>query len=98
MPNQPLLHKLFFEEPAGRFALGHLLTPAAIGEAFEQDLGGDEVGTWKSDLTNDNALTWSEKVSEIFGLANGTPVVREDAVARYREHSRGVLERLRAYA
>ena len=98
MPTHPLLHKFFFQEPAGHFALGHVLTPAALEGEFEQDLGGDDVGRWQCDIANNDALTWSEKVYEIFGLSHGSPIAREEAVARYREHSRGVMERLRAYA
>ena len=98
MPTRQLLHEYFYREPAGRFALGHILVPATLDGDFEEYLEGDKVGHWQCDLANDNALTWSERVYEIFGISPGYPIEREEAVARYREHSRGVLERLRTYA
>ena len=98
MPNQPAFQKLFFEEPPGRFALGHLLIP----DALEGELGGyregNDVGRWRCDIANNDELTWSDKVYEIFDLPPASPVAREQAVARYRDHSRGVMERLREYS
>lgn len=97
--NQPLLHASFFQEPAGRFALGQVLLSATAEADFEgiRARGGD-VGFWHCDLTQNDALSWSEKVYEIFGLPVGSEVPRKDAVAKYLEHSRSVLERLRNYA
>lgn len=97
--NQPLLHASFLQEPAGRFALGQVLLSAIAEADFDDIRGGEEdVGIWHCDLTQGDALTWSEKVYEIFEMPVGSEVPRKDAVAKYLEHSRSVLERLRTYA
>ena len=88
----------FSRDPAGCYALGQILTATALNIDFDGDHGDDDVGFWQCDLTNHDALTWSDKVYEIFGLPHGSEVRREEAVTRYREHSRGVLERLRTSA
>jgi hypothetical protein len=93
-----LLLKSFFEVPGGGFALGRILAPAAFKGDFKRDLAEAGVGHWHCDLTNGDALTWSEAVYEIFRLPRGVRVAREAAVARYRDHSRSVLERLRSFA
>jgi len=98
MVAKPFAETAFFREPAGCFALGQLLMSPPAEMDFEHYGGADDTGFWHCDLTNHDALTWSDKVYEIFGLPPGSSVAREDAVAKYREHSRGVLERLRSYA
>ena len=65
---------------------------------LERYVREDDVGVWHCDLRHQDALTWSGKVYELFGLPHGSDVVRAEAVAKYREHSRGVLERMRNYA
>ena len=97
MPSKSPLYELYFNEPAGRFGLGHVLA-AEVHDGELDRLQRDDVGRWHCDLTNHDALTWSNKVYEMFGVPQGAPVAREEAVARYRNHSRGVLERLRSYA
>jgi hypothetical protein len=97
MSSRSQLHKLFFQEPAGRFGLGHVLVNPLPGGEFDR-LEQDDVGRWQCDLTNHDALSWSDKVYEIFGLPHGQPISRGNVVAQYRDHSRGVLERLRAFA
>ena len=98
MAAKAFVHTAFFQEPAGCFALGQVLMSPSMDVDLDQYDGADDVGSWQCDLTNHDALTWSDKVYEIFGLPLGSQVEREDAVAKYREHSRGVLERLRSYA
>ena len=96
--SKPLLQSLFFQEPAGRFALGQVLTSGSLDLNFEKNGHSADVGYWQCDLTRGNALTWSDQVYEIFGLPRGSTVPREDAVAKYLEHSRGVLEQMRTHA
>lgn len=98
MRPRSVLHDLFFRERPGRFALGHVLGPATVDESFEDLVEHKGVGRWRCDIANQDALTWSKTVYDIFGLPRGAPVTREDAVQRYRDHSRGVLERLRSFA
>lgn len=95
---KPILDATFFKEPAGNFVLGHIVSSGLLEIDFEPYARESEVGYWHCDLTDHDALTWSEKVYEIFDFPKGTAVAREDAVAIYKEHSRGVLERLRTFA
>lgn len=89
------IDKLFHEEPAGTFAHGHVFINAPDIVGAGQDPGA---GYWHCDIACDDKLTWSEKVYELFGLAGGTPVMREWAVARYTEPFRTVLATVRTYA
>ena len=96
MPTQGVLPQLFLSEPAGRFALGHVFSG---GKAFVELTGANRgIGHWRCDITDDNRLTWSMKVYELFGIPAGTQVKREEAVSHYSEQSKSVLERLRAFA
>ena len=96
--SNPLPQSLFFQEPAGRFALGQVLTTGSLDIDFQNNGHSADVGYWQCDLTHEDALTWSDQVYEIFGLPRGSTVPREAAVAKYLEHSRGVLEQLRTHA
>ena len=98
MRPRPDLYDLFFREPPGRFALGHVLSHVTPAEDFDYLLQHKDVGQWHCDIANNDALTWSDRVYEIFGLPLGARVGREQAVRRYRTHSRGVLERIRSFA
>ena len=98
MATKSVLQAAFFQEPAGSFTLGKVLMSSPHAMNFDQYAGDGEVGYWQCDLTDHDALTWSDTVYDIFGLPHGSTVSRDDAVARYRDHSRGVLERLRSYA
>ena len=83
-----------------RFVLGRILDSAdpALGKPdSEQDPGQDAIGRWECDLAR-NRLTWSDQVYDIFGLPRGDRVSRDEAVSLYCEHSRAVMEGLRAYA
>jgi hypothetical protein len=57
-----------------------------------------DIGYWHCDITDEDRLTWSDKVYELFGLSPGSPVERDWAVARYGENSKTSLERVRKYA
>jgi PAS domain-containing protein len=88
-----------WEQPR-RFDLGFVLNCAvtdAIGPAAPGDLGLHHAGLWECDLS-DNSLVWSGGVYDLFGFPRGVHVSREETLACYREHSRAILERLRAYA
>lgn len=98
MPKSLLIHELFFGEPAGRFALGHVFrSPQAFADA-DQVPASDEIGHWRCDITDHDKLTWTDAVYELFGLPADTPVERDQAVARYSDHSKSVLDRLRTFA
>ena len=98
MRPRSVLLDLFFREPPGRFALGYIFGPATAAGGLADLLQHKEAAHWHCDIANDDALTWSDKVYEIFGLPKGGSVTREQAVQRYHDHSRGVLQRVRSYA
>lgn len=86
------VNALFYEEPAGTFLDGYIFRSAPDLVSARQD---PDNGYWHCDIAKRNRLTWSTKVYELFGLAIGTPVGREWAVAHYSERSRTALERVR---
>jgi len=92
--NGSFVNALFNEEPPGRFAEGYVFRaePDMISARRDPDNG-----YWHCNIANEDRLTWSEKVYELFGLNGGSPVAREWAVARYSEESRSVLERVRKF-
>lgn len=92
----PIQHRWPLSERAQHFELGSMLDIAS------SDFGGfarrgSASGWWECNLA-DNALSWSGGVYDMFGFERGAAVTREDALARYAEHSRVILERLRADA
>lgn len=90
-----LISNLFHEEPAGTFSGGHIFIIAPdLGVADREPRSG----YWHCDIADEDRLTWSEKVYELFGLPPGVPVDREWAVAHYAESSKASLERVRKYA
>lgn len=87
-------------EQARRFELGFILNSAAIdaiSPAKVGEIGAQHAGVWECDL-GDNSLIWSGGVYDIFGLARGAKVSRDEAVGLYCEDSRAAMERLRAHA
>ena len=70
--------------PAGREPQGALL--AAQG-----------TGLWECDL-QDDALTWTAGVFDLFGLPRDAALARGEVVALYAESSRAAMERLRVHA
>ena len=93
--NGSLANALFEEEPAGTFLDGVLLKSAPDLTSAKDD---PDIGYWHCDIADQDRLTWSDKVYQLFGLPAGTPVVRDWAVAHYGEHSKSALERVRKYA
>ena len=55
-------------------------------------------GWWECDLTDNNRLSWSNEVYDIFDLPRGAAVTRAETAALYGEGSRAAMEKLRAYA
>ena len=89
------IDSLFNEEPAGTFLDGHVFTSTPDLARERQD---PDNGYWHCDVADHDRLTWSDKVYELFGLPVGSPVDRQQAVARYADQSRQALERVRKYA
>ena len=88
-----------FEQPR-QFELGHVLNSAIIDALKPQQIGAlnlHHAGCWECDLS-DNSLTWSGGVYDIFGLARGAKVSRDQSVAYYSASSREKMELLRAYS
>ncbi len=90
------INGFFHDEPAGTFVDGFVFLTAPHLEDTELD--HPDAGYWHCDIADENRLTWSEKVYELFGLPNGTPVDRAWAVAHYSDHSKIALERVRQFA
>jgi len=89
------INSLYNEEPAGAFSGGHLfmLTPdLTIAEDNRSE------GYWHCDIADQDRLTWSDKVYELFGLSAGAAINRDLIVAHYAEHSKDALERVRKLA
>ncbi|RYD83409.1 MAG: hypothetical protein EOP61_41325 [Sphingomonadales bacterium] len=97
----PLQHSWPLFERDRRFDLGLDLDPdirAMIDvERDDEIMARFGVGAWSCEL-DDNRLTWSTGVYDMFGLPRGESVARAYAVALYEEASRAAMERLRAYA
>jgi PAS domain-containing protein len=88
-----------YEAPR-HFELGSILDCSATelaDFAVRRVLGHSQAGWWDCNLS-DNALTWTSGVFDIFGLPQGAPLTRDEAVALYCEESRAAMERLRSYS
>jgi hypothetical protein len=92
----PLAEVLFREERAHALREGYVFKPHANRRGSGP--AGAHSGHWACDLTRDDRLTWSPEVHDLFGLPAGARVERDWAVARYAEHSRSVLQRVRDFA
>ena len=95
-----LTHSWPLFEQARHFELGTILNSAAIDAISPASIGAlglQHAGVWECDLSDDS-LIWSGGVYDIFGLARGSKVSREEAVGLYCEESRAAMERLRAHA
>ena len=98
MSHPSVAEQLFFTEPMGRFALGHVFRTGQEVASEAPGLRDTDIGYWKCDIEDGNRLTWSTKVFELFDFAPDQPVDRQKAVERYSPHSRSVLDRLRSFA
>ena len=95
----PLTHSWPLFEQHQRFDLGCLLDEQseALADPDPGFLAAQGIGLWECDL-QDNALTWTAGVFDLFGLPRGVALERDEAVALYAEPSRAAMERLRAHA
>ncbi|MBW8297017.1 hypothetical protein [Sphingopyxis sp.] len=101
----PVHHSWPLYERERFFELGQLHgadTLDAVADMADLDTHGRSVraqaGWWECDLANNNQLSWSSEVYDIFSLPRGAAVTREETVALYQEGSRAAMEKLRAYA
>lgn len=90
-----LAETLFDEEPRGVFSGGQIFMSAPDLDNVRRDPAN---GYWHCDIANEDSLTWSDKVYELFGLPAGVPIDRGQAVARYSERSKDALQYIRGYA
>lgn len=96
----PLTHSWPLFEQHQRFDLGCLLDEpgdalAALGRPGFLEARG--IGLWECNL-EDNALSWTTGVFDLFGLPRGVAIERDEITALYAEPSRAAMERLRAHA
>jgi hypothetical protein len=87
-------------EQGVHFDLGHVLNCAVTDTIIPATVGALAVhhaGLWECEL-NDNRLTWSGGVYDMFGLERGAAITRDKILAHFSEDSRAKLESLRAYA
>ncbi len=101
----PVHHSWPLYERERYFELGQIHGPdtldavADMADLSEMDRpGGLRPGWWECDLTDNNRLSWSNEVYDIFDLPRGAAVTREETAALYGEGSRAAMEKLRAYA
>jgi PAS domain S-box-containing protein len=99
-----LTHSWPLFERGLRFDLGRLHGEDGLASVTDSAvrLGGQAlarcaIGSWECDL-QDDALTWSDQVYDLFGLARDAQISRAETVAMYSEESRVAMERLRAHA
>jgi PAS domain-containing protein len=95
----PLHHNWPIFEQGRRFVLGQLLDEFSLRlpECAGKDLVRLGIGHWQCELPQEK-LTWADAVYDIFGLPRQSALTRAEAVTFYGEHSRAVLERIRAVA
>lgn len=101
----PVHHSWPLYERERYFELGRLHgadTLDAVANSAEvaavERLGPGLPGWWECDLADNNRLSWSDEVYDIFGLPRGAAVTRAETVALYEDGSRAAMEKLRAYA
>ena len=90
-----LADALFREERIETFRDGYVFRPSPNLKGRHDP---SDWGYWVCDIEDQERLAWSDRVYDLFGLPVGLPVDRDWAVARYLEHSRATLQRVREYA
>jgi hypothetical protein len=93
--NGSFVNAMFDEEPGGKFSDGYVFRTTPDLASLQRDPAN---GYWHCDIAEDDKLTWSHKVYELFGLPPGTAVERDWAVECYGEVSKKSLERVRHFA
>ncbi|SEH17335.1 hypothetical protein SAMN05428974_2168 [Sphingopyxis sp. YR583] len=86
----------FFE--LGQLHGDEMLDPVPDLDDIVAPMRPARLGRWECDLTDNNRLSWTKEVHDIFGIPRGATVKREESVALYSEGSRAAMEKLRAYA
>ena len=88
----PVRYTWPLSERSQHFELGQMLHCAADLEG----LGAREPssGWWECNLA-DNSLSWTGGVYTLFGFEPGAALSRDDALGRYTEQTRVILERIR---
>ena len=92
----PFAEALFRQDDAQPLRDGHLFKPHPNLRGSREDRS--DWGHWACDLQDQDRLTWSPQVYDLFGLPAGAQVDRDWAVTRYAAHSRSALQRVRAFA
>jgi len=87
---------LFRQENSQSFREGYVFNPGPILSGDRED--PEDWGYWACDIADQDKLSWSDKVYELFGLVPGDLIDRDWAVERYLEHSRATLQRVREFA
>src|SRR3546814_13507929 len=72
--------------------------PDVVDVAARLAPGRAPIGQWECDLTDNNRLSWSDAVYDIFGIPRGAAVTRAETVALYAEGSRAARGNLRTYS
>ncbi|HEX7850200.1 MAG TPA: hypothetical protein VF485_10765 [Sphingomonas sp.] len=96
----PLTHSWPLFEQHQRLDLGCLLdepSDALVAPGRPGLLEARGIGLWECNL-EDNALSWTPGVFDLFGLPRGVTIQRDEITALYAEPSRAAMERLRAHA
>lgn len=92
----PFAEALFRQDGAQSLREGYVFKPHPNLRGSGEDQSG--WGRWACDLKDQDRLTWSDKVYDLFGLPVGARIDRDWAVARYAAHSQSALQRVRDFA
>jgi hypothetical protein len=92
----PFAEALFRQEAAQSLREGYVFKPHLNLRGSQEDQSS--WGHWVCHLKDQDRVTWSDTVYDLFGLPVGAEVDRDWAVARYAAHSRSALQRVRAFA
>ena len=87
---------LWREGSIATFREGYVFRAGLQAKGARQDLS--DWGYWACDIADQNRLTWSNKVYDLFGLPGDVHVDRDWAVGRYGAPSQATLQRVREYA
>jgi hypothetical protein len=93
-PQPTFVNAMFEQEAAGTFAEGYVFKSGLDLDGLRGDAAN---GYWRCDVAHNDDLTWSDQVYDLFGLAAGSPILRDWAVARYSEASKEALRRVRKF-
>lgn len=92
----PFAEALFRQNNAQSLRDGYIFKPHPNLRDSHEDQSG--WGHWACDLNDNDRLTWSGNVYDLFGLPAGVDLERDRTVAHYAAHSRSTLQRVREFA